>query len=64
MQPAASSQTRKLAILLDVAKALANQLRLDDLLSTIIGKTAEVLDADKIVIGVLGGGTALASCRS
>jgi ferredoxin len=36
MKPETTSQTRKLAILLDVAKALANQLRLDDLLSTIM----------------------------
>jgi signal transduction histidine kinase len=50
MKPESSSQTRKLAILLDVAKALANQLRLDDLLSTIIGKTAEVLDAERATL--------------
>jgi signal transduction histidine kinase len=50
MNPETSSQTRKLAILLDVAKALANQLRLDDLLSTIIGKTAEVLDAERATL--------------
>jgi signal transduction histidine kinase len=50
MKPETSTQTRKLAILLDVAKALANQLRLDDLLSTIIGKTAEVLDAERATL--------------
>ena len=50
MKPQTSSQTRKLAILLDVAKALANQVRLDDLLSTIIGKTAEVLDAERATL--------------
>jgi signal transduction histidine kinase len=50
MKPETSSQTRKLAILLDVAKALANQLRLDDLLSTIIGKTAEALDAERATL--------------
>jgi signal transduction histidine kinase len=50
MKPETLSQTRKLAILLDVAKALANQLRLDDLLSTIIGKTAEVLDAERATL--------------
>jgi signal transduction histidine kinase len=50
VKPETSSQTRKLAILLDVAKALANQLRLDDLLSTIIGKTAEVLDAERATL--------------
>jgi signal transduction histidine kinase len=50
MKPESSSQTRRLAILLDVAKALANQLRLDDLLSTIIGKTAEVLDAERATL--------------
>ena len=50
MKPETSSQTRRLAILLDVAKALANQLRLDDLLSTIIGKTAEVLDAERATL--------------
>jgi signal transduction histidine kinase len=50
MKTETSSETRKLAILLDVAKALANQLRLDDLLSTIIGKTAEVLDAERATL--------------
>src|SRR5574341_782011 len=50
MKPDISSQTRKLTILLDVAKALENQLRLDDLLSTIIGKTAEVLDAERATL--------------
>src|SRR5262245_54541864 len=50
MKPEAASQTLKLTILLDVAKALANQLRLDDLLSTIIGKTAEVLDAERATL--------------
>ena len=50
MNPETPSQTRKLAILLDVANALANQLRLDDLLSTIIGKTAEVLDAERATL--------------
>ena len=50
MKPETSTQTRKLAILLDVAKALANQLRLDDLLNTIIGKTAEVLDAERATL--------------
>jgi len=50
MKPETSSQTRKLTILLDVAKALANQLRLDDLLSTIIGKTADVLDAERATL--------------
>ena len=44
------SQTRKLAILLDVAKALASQVRLDDLLATIISKTAEVLDAERATL--------------
>ena len=50
MKPASSSQTRKLSILLDVAKALAHQVRLDDLLSTIIGKTTEVLDAERATL--------------
>ena len=50
MRPESSTQTRRLAILLDVAKALANQLRLDDLLTTIIGKTAEVLDAERATL--------------
>ena len=50
MKPESSSQTRKLTILLDVAKALAHQVRLDDLLSTIIGKTAEVLDAERATL--------------
>src|SRR5438094_5664202 len=50
MNPETSGQTRKLTILLDVSKALANQLRLDDLLNTIIGKTAEVLDAERATL--------------
>ena len=50
MKPGTSDQTRKLTILLDVSKALANQLRLDDLLNTIIGKTAEVLDAERATL--------------
>lgn len=50
MKPESSSQTRRLAILLEVAKALATQLRLDDLLTTIIGKTAEVLDAERATL--------------
>ncbi|HEX7232405.1 MAG TPA: GAF domain-containing protein [Candidatus Binatia bacterium] len=55
MKPETSSQTRRLAILLDVAKALANQLRLDDLLTTIIGKTAEVLDAERATLFLYDG---------
>src|SRR5262245_14993725 len=50
MKPETSGQTRKLSILLDVAKSLANQVRLDELLSTIIGKTAEVLDAERATL--------------
>jgi signal transduction histidine kinase len=50
MRPKNSTQTRKLSILLDVAKALAHQVRLDDLLSTIIGKTAEALDAERATL--------------
>jgi signal transduction histidine kinase len=50
MKPESSNETRKLAILLGVAQTLAKQLRLDDLLSTIIGKTAEVLDAERATL--------------
>ena len=50
MKSETSDQTRKLTILLEVSKALANQLRLDDLLNTIIGKTAEVLDAERATL--------------
>jgi signal transduction histidine kinase len=50
MKPETSGQTHKITILLDVSKALANQLRLDDLLNTIIGKTAEVLDAERATL--------------
>ena len=50
MKPETSGQTRKLTILLDVSKALANQLRLDDLLNTIIRKTTEALDAERATL--------------
>jgi len=51
MKPTETSrQTRNLTILLEVSKALASQVRLDDLLGTIIGKTAEVLDADRATL--------------
>jgi signal transduction histidine kinase len=43
-------QTRKLGILLEVSTALASQVRLDELLTTIIGKTAEVLDAERATL--------------
>ena len=46
-QPEQSRQTRNLSILLEVSNALASQVRLDDLLATIIAKTAEVLDAER-----------------
>src|SRR3954471_14372595 len=49
-QPEQVRQTRNLSILLEVSKALASQVRLDDLLATIIGKTAEVLDADRATL--------------
>ena len=42
-QPDQSRQTRNLSILLEVSNALASQVRLDELLATIISKTAAVL---------------------
>jgi len=50
MQAAHSRQTRNLSILLEVSNALASQVRLDDLLTTIISKTAEVLDAERATL--------------
>lgn len=49
-QPALSRETRNLGILLEVSNALASQVRLDDLLATIISKTAEVLDAERATL--------------
>lgn len=45
-----SVKTRQLTLLLEVSKALASQVRLDDLLRTIIGKTTEVLDAERATL--------------
>src|SRR3954447_16968502 len=45
-----SRQTRNLSILLEVSNALASQVRLDDLLTAIISKTAEVLDAERATL--------------
>jgi signal transduction histidine kinase len=45
-----SRQTRNLSILLEVSNALASQVRLDELLVTIISKTAEVLDAERATL--------------
>ena len=45
-----SRQTRNLSILLEVSKALASHVRLDELLATIISKTAEVLDAERATL--------------
>jgi signal transduction histidine kinase len=45
-----SRQTRNLSILLEVSKALASHVRLDDLLDTIMSKTAEVLDAERATL--------------
>lgn len=50
MQPERSRETRNLRILLEVSKLLASQVRLDDLLATIISKTAEVLDAERATL--------------
>src|SRR5215212_9122103 len=50
MQAAHSRQTRNLSILLEVSNALASQVRLDELLATIISKTAEVLDAERATL--------------
>jgi signal transduction histidine kinase len=49
-QPESSRQTRNLSILLEVSNALASQVRLDELLATIISKTAEVLDAERATL--------------
>src|SRR5205823_11935027 len=49
-QPEPSRQTRNLGILLEVSNALASQVRLDELLATIISKTAEVLDAERATL--------------
>jgi signal transduction histidine kinase len=45
-----SRQTRNLSILLEVSKALASHVRLDELLATIISKTTEVLDAERATL--------------
>ncbi|MCC7368670.1 MAG: GAF domain-containing sensor histidine kinase [Chloroflexi bacterium] len=45
-----SRQTRTLSILLEVSSALASQVRLDDLLGTIISKTTDVLDAERATL--------------
>jgi signal transduction histidine kinase len=45
-----SRETRNLSILLEVSKALASHVRLDDLLFTIMSKTAEVLDAERATL--------------
>ena len=49
-QPEQSRQTRNLSILLEVSNALASHVRLDELLATIISKTAEVLDAERATL--------------
>ena len=43
-------QTRNLHALLRVAKALASEIRLDDLLQVIVEKAAEVMDADRATL--------------
>src|SRR5689334_4970418 len=45
-----SRHTRNLSILLEVSNALASQVRLDELLATIISKTAGVLDAERATL--------------
>src|SRR5215212_11543752 len=50
IQPELSRQTRQLSLLLEVSNALASQIRLDELLATIISKTAEVLDAERATL--------------
>src|SRR3954447_7631367 len=45
-----SRQTRNLSTLLEVSNALASQVRLDELLATIISKTAGVLDAERATL--------------
>ena len=43
-------QTRNLHALLRVAKALASEIRLDDLLQVIVKEAAEVMDADRATL--------------
>jgi GAF domain-containing protein len=43
-------QARNLNALLRVSKALATEIRLDDLLQVIVEKAAEVLDADRATL--------------
>jgi len=43
-------QARNLNALLGVSKALASEIRLDDLLEVIVEKAAEVLDADRATL--------------
>ncbi len=43
-------QTRNLNALLKVSKALASEIRLDDLLQVIVEKAAEVMDADRATL--------------
>ena len=43
-------QTRNLNALLRVSKALASEIRLDDLLQVIVEKAAEVMDADRATL--------------
>ena len=49
-QSAPSRETRNLSLLLEVSNALASQVRLDELLATIISKTAQVLDAERATL--------------
>jgi len=42
--------TRNLNVLLKVSKALASEIRLDDLLQVIVEKAAEVMDADRATL--------------
>ena len=43
-------ETRNLNALLRVSKALATEIRLDDLLQVIVDKAAEVMDADRATL--------------
>ena len=43
-------QARNLNALLGVSKALASEIRLDDLLQVIVEKAAEVMDADRATL--------------
>ena len=46
----ANGQARNLKALLGVAKALASEIKLDNLLQVIVAKAAEVMDAERATL--------------